>query len=329
MHVMNVFCMASQFVTPIIVRGFLVDVGDVMHRGGGGDSCHNTTGNISVYASHGTDTAQGNSSVLSMNNSGESPTYDSGDSDIIEAVSYARFAYVAVGAFPVAAAMCSFVNFFIFKDYKKICLTPLKKKSTYDDVQEHKPDMVILVLFSMLMFLYNFLLSTPASFFASFAVKGLCLNVKTGSDLTTAYFFSNMAGKLLTVLMSNWLRPIKLLYILLSCNAFSWTLGLFIPLTPELVWVTAAVAGLGMSSLHFNILLWLADFVTITGRISSLCLISSYSAALVGPCVNWPPVPDLWLHVGDIRTVCGHDDADYHIHHHGNSCKNEGFEGKV
>ena len=61
--------------------------------------------------------------------------------------------------------------------------------------------------------------------------------------------------------------------------------GLFAPFRAEIVWVTATLAGLGPSSLHLNLILYIVELMKVTGLISSLCVVCLYVSDMIGPLI--------------------------------------------
>ena len=280
-HMMNIFVAAAQSITPLLVRQFLRATGEI-HQLEGENSLQCTpddNGTLVSYDTFSDGTVVNFTQNISSNTNGSQP----GDSDID--INYSRYAYISVGSITISASIFSCITYFGLREYVKPRLLSTATAKAKSEKTWARPNRVILILFYMIMFLFNWLESPPLAYFGSFAVKCLCWDVKKGSDLTMVYAIGNLIGKCLVVPASQYLRPVTILYICFSCNAIAWSLGVFVPLRADIIWITAILAGLGLSSLHMNLLLYVAEFMPITGVISSMCIVFLYISGIFGPLI--------------------------------------------
>ena len=300
LHIMSVFASLAQFLTPLAIKDLLHAGNDVTSANATACGLVNHTAesvvfspdvllnNRTVNSMHAVETGQFsyNFTINNSNLSNNSITNETPD------VGLSRYAFVMVGCFPIIGAVVSTFNYFAFAGYKKLCIDQNHKSQEVKDTRMTESmsnlkitpsRIVVLALLCPYMFTCNWMESNPGAYLSSFVVKGLCMDIQTGSEITSLYWGCHGIGRFLTIFVSKWVKPKFILYSLFTSYSTAVTVGLFIPMLPQLVWVTAVLGGLGASSMYFATLLWVSDYVAITGRVSAMCITFIYFGGIAGP----------------------------------------------
>jgi len=141
--------------------------------------------------------------------------------------------------------------------------------------------------FLMLLFLfyhiYDYIELTPLTYFSTFAIKFLHWPVKDVSLLMSLFFGTHCAGRFLGVPLSFVLRPRTMIVINLIFTTIAYIILLFVRNLTELLWASAALAGLGMATTYATVLLWAAESVTLTGQVAAFAVAGGSSGSVIQP----------------------------------------------
>ena len=103
------------------------------------------------------------------------------------------------------------------------------------------------------------------------------------SLLMSVFFGSHCLGRFLGIPLSFRLRPRTMIIINLIVTTIAYVILLLVKHLPELLWASAALAGIGMATTFATTLLWAAESITISGRVSSVVVASGSLGSIIQP----------------------------------------------
>jgi len=142
---------------------------------------------------------------------------------------------------------------------------------------------MFLVLLFMFYHIFAYLERTPISYFSTFAIKFLHWPMKDVSPLMSLFFGTHCAGRFLGVLLSFVLRPQTMLITNLIFTTIAYIILFPVCSLTKLLWASAALSGLGMSTTYATAVLWVAESVAITGRVSSFAVAGGSFGSVIQP----------------------------------------------
>jgi len=142
---------------------------------------------------------------------------------------------------------------------------------------------VFLVLLSLFYHIYAYVELTPSDYFPTFAIKFLQWPVKDVSLLMSLFFGAHCLGRFLGVPMSFVLRPRTMITINLLLTTVAYVILLPVKNLPELLWVSAALSGIGMATTYATTILWVSESIAISGRVASVVVASGSFGSIIQP----------------------------------------------
>jgi len=143
--------------------------------------------------------------------------------------------------------------------------------------------LVFLALLSLFYHVYAYIELTPSDYLPTFAIKFIHWPVTHVSLLMSVFFGTHCLGRFLGVPLSFVLRPRTMIIINLLVTAIAYVILLAVKSRPELLWVSAALAGVGMATTFATVLLWMAESVAISGRVASVVVASGSFGSIIQP----------------------------------------------
>ena len=196
----------------------------------------------------------------------------------IHGIESVRFPYLIVGAFQCLVATTYTIILCCMKSVrqqkKKNSGSTNKIVTNTGETLTFKIPMLTMEFFFF--FIYAWCESIPGAYIAAFVITGLNWPVYKGPLMTSVFWGSLGLGRILgapiSIIFS--LRTMIIFNIALTTIAF--IVMLFSSVAPEYVlWISVAAAGLGMSTTFASVILWTSNYITITGSIGSLFVVSS------------------------------------------------------
>jgi len=138
-------------------------------------------------------------------------------------------------------------------------------------------------LLFMFYHIYAYVELTPIDYFATFAIKFMHWPVKDVSLLMSVFFGNHCAGRFLGVPLSFVLRPRTMIFINLILTTIAYVILLPVQSLSELLWVSAALSGLGMATTYATAVLWTAESVAISGRVASIVVAGGSFGSVIQP----------------------------------------------
>ncbi len=135
----------------------------------------------------------------------------------------------------------------------------------------------------VLFFLYQPVEGSLSNFLAVFVVKGLGWPNGHGSLITSVFWTALGMGRGLSIPVAPFLSPTHMLMGSLGITFVGAALLIFSPYHVTFVWVSAAVAGMGMGPFFAAGYVWLSQYISITGWVSSLFVAASAVAGIANP----------------------------------------------
>jgi len=130
---------------------------------------------------------------------------------------------------------------------------------------------------------YVYIEVTPTEYLATFAFKFLHWPVNDVSLLMTLFFGTHFLGRFLGIPLSFVLRPRTMVIINLIVTMIAYVILLPVKGLPVLLWVSAALAGIGMATTYVTTLLWISESITISVRVSAIVTASGSFGSIVQP----------------------------------------------
>jgi len=136
---------------------------------------------------------------------------------------------------------------------------------------------------SLFYHIYAYIELTPIDYFPTFAVKFLQWPVNDASLLMSVFFGTHCLGRFLGIPLSFRLRPRTMIIINLVVTTIAYVILLLVKHLPELLWASAALAGIGMATTFATTLLWMSESVVMSGRVASIVVASASLGSIIQP----------------------------------------------
>lgn len=220
-------------------------------------------------------------------------------------IAVARFAYLAIGLM----ILCTSILFLVLYFYQcfPIVVPRLRKndansgKSTRTKSQKQQKNclmMIFLFMLFMFYFLYIYIEGLPLAYFTAFAIKHLDWSVHYATLLMALFYGMHCAGRVVGVPLSIVLKPRTMVVMNLIITAVAYILLLFVNVYEGVMWISAILAGFGMSSTFAAMVLWVSETVQITGRVASVLLVGGSVGGMTGPLIVgqlFDAVSPMWM----------------------------------
>jgi len=207
----------------------------------------------------------------------------------------ARYAYLTTGVVMLSSSIPFAILYFYQKEplctksteTKPVLGTPVSTRNSLSVNQARSNcfTLILLVLLFLFYYVYLYIENIPSAFFPTFAIKYLSWSVRDSTLLMSVFFGFHCGGRLLAIPLSIFMRPRTMIVLNLAVVAVAYTLLLFIASTDSLMWIVAAMAGLGMASTFASMVLWVSEMVPISGKVASVMLIGSSIGGATGPVI--------------------------------------------
>ena len=130
---------------------------------------------------------------------------------------------------------------------------------------------------------YVYIEVTPYEYLATFAIKFLHWPVNDVPLLMSVFFGTNFLGRFLGIPLSFVLRPRTMIIINLIVTTIAYVMLLLVKGLPGILWVSAALAGIGMATTFATTLLWISESIPVTGRVSAIVTASGAFSCIIQP----------------------------------------------
>ena len=129
---------------------------------------------------------------------------------------------------------------------------------------------ILLALLFLFYHIYAYIELTPTEYFPTFAIKFMHWPVNKMSLLMSLFFGTHCAGRFLGVPLSFVLRPRTMIIINLFLTTIAYVMLLPVQRFSELLWASAALSGIGMATTFATAVLWMAESMAVSGKVSSI-----------------------------------------------------------
>ena len=143
--------------------------------------------------------------------------------------------------------------------------------------------LLFLSLLSLFYHVYAYIELTPSDFLPTFAIKFMHWPVTHITLLMSLFFGAHCLGRFLGIPLSFVLRPRTMIVINLVVTAVACIILLAVKTVPDLLWVSAALAGGGMATTFATVLLWMSESIAISGRVASVVVASISVGSIIQP----------------------------------------------
>ena len=223
----------------------------------------------------------------------QSPDGDHVNITNISDVMSVRFAYVTIGLIILIFGIPFFAIFLAN------CFSNRKKSSDESDRSIKDGDetttkgspssscnpirAIFLVMLSYFTFLLVYIEGIPIAYYVTFCIKYLDWPVRQASLLMTIFFGAHFSGRVLGVPLSAYLAPRTMLIMNLFLSTTANVLLMFVNFFPAIMWISAAMAGFGVSSTFPTIILWVSELIQVTGFVSSVLSVGASMGFFTAP----------------------------------------------
>ena len=201
------------------------------------------------------------------------------------AVTRVGYAYITLGAIAVVLSspmwiMLAIGPWKIFVKQRKL----LAKSSEKEAAPRRFFKCGMLTLLFFWFFTYIAAESLPINFLATWSLKSLHWPKYTGSLLTSTVFGSIGIGRIIGTPLAAFLSARQMLLSCVTLTTIGYAiLALFYHLHAAVIWVSLALAGLGMSCSFGAVVMWASRHIKITGPVSAVFLTGNSVGKIISP----------------------------------------------
>ena len=200
-----------------------------------------------------------------------------------------RFAFLTVGILIIATS----IGFSILV-LKKLCRgtfrffvsdKPFKvgRTSSYRPQRRTFNLVILSVLFTFFVF-FQWLEDVPSLLLATFVTSGMNWSVRNGSLITSLFWLLQGAGSLAGICVSTYMSAHCMILINMLMGLCAWCILMPYGMVPSwVIWLSAALGGLCISTTYASALLWCSRHLRVSGMASGLFLIGSSLGGMTGP----------------------------------------------
>ena len=141
---------------------------------------------------------------------------------------------------------------------------------------------VVLVGLTIFFLLFQWVEDIPADYFATFVTGELKWTVESGSFITSVFWLTQGIGCIIGIPLSTYMSPRTMVLVNLLLGCVSWLILLVENTSPVLVWVSAALAGFGVSTATASATLWCSSYVRISGVVAGLLTAGTAIGSMTG-----------------------------------------------
>ena len=125
---------------------------------------------------------------------------------------------------------------------------------------------ILVLVFSGFYGFYDYMLG---SMMYAIAFRGLQFGSKESSILVSVFYGTQCIGRIISIPASSIMSISKIIFINITCTIIGLIIMMFVLLNVNLIWIATAIVGVFVSSTIPSIQLWLSDYITVTGSVSS------------------------------------------------------------
>ena len=179
--------------------------------------------------------------------------------------------------------------FFVFFYLQPKCTTKSNAETKQSDRDRGEPKhdkwfrIRMLALMFAFFFVYLWLEAVSGRFIALFVVKGLGWRNKYGALITSLYWGSNGVGRVIGIALSTVMKPRNMIMTDMIITTFATILLWFSPLHYGIPWVGSAILGYGLATMFAATVLWVDDYIEVTGSASGVFLAGASCGSMTAP----------------------------------------------
>ena len=200
-------------------------------------------------------------------------------------VTSVRYAYFITGVFVFIVSILYFVMYFTWRKTSSLKdFSSDRMDVQSDNAQESRAFRIgLLVQLFIFSFTYAIALNVAGGYYSLYVVESLGWSLQEGALITSVFMGALGAGRLLGIPVSCFVAAKPLLYMNLSMSLTAHVFLLF-PQSIGFVgtFVCVGVAGLGLSTMTVNMLLWVSSNLRVTSAVSSTAFTGNSSGFILG-----------------------------------------------
>ena len=259
---MTIYSIGATF-GPLLIAPFLVDLPD------DDEDCHND------------EKAANTSSLVTDIFNIDDTNVTSLCSREVLGIENVRYAYALIGCIASAGSVLFLVAFRVMDSpvRRKKAPTLAKHKDNFLPAENKHFKIAMLTILFLLTSFHTFII--VPSWISSFVIKGLGWDAKKGPLITSVYWFSNLAGRIVSIPLSIVLSPVVMVTTYMTATTVTLVLTLFVAFyKPVLLWFAVSLVGFCLATTFGTTILWTSQHMQVTGSVSSV-LVCGFSAGLM------------------------------------------------
>ena len=197
-----------------------------------------------------------------------------------------KYPYIITGSVVGISSVFCLVCYCLYGDYgltrsKNTCY---HKQKHFDSLSFKIPMLIMQFLFFFLYPWYQLVLGT---LLPTFVIEGLNWSIHDGPLLMSVYWGFNGVGRIVHIPISFCMKPLAMLCINIGICVCGHFIMLIAVLTNDkLLWISTAMIGFSMGTLFSFALLWISQYMYISGAMAGFFLISISIGGMTGPALT-------------------------------------------
>ena len=195
-----------------------------------------------------------------------------------------KYPYIITGCVVGISSLLSLVSYCLYKDHRLI------RSKKINDHHEKKSGEVLsfklpmLVMQFLFFFLYIWYELIPGTLLSTFVIEGLNWSIHDGPLLMSVYWGAHGAGRFVNIPISFFMKPLMMLSLNMGICVLAHAIMLIAVLSNDkLLWVSTAMSGFSMGTLFAVSILWVSQYMHISGAIGAFFLIAASIGGMTGP----------------------------------------------
>ena len=196
-----------------------------------------------------------------------------------------KYPYIITGCVVTVSSLFFLVSYFFCKDQGR-----LTRSKTMNDYHGQKSGEVLsfkipmLVMQFLFFFLYTWYVYIPGSLLSTFVIEGLNWSIYDGPLLMSVYWGSQGIGRIVNIPISFCMKPLMMLCInMIICVVAHIIMFTAVLTIDKLLWISTAMSGFSMGTLFSFGILWVSEYMHISGAMGAFFLIVISIGGMTGP----------------------------------------------
>ena len=195
-----------------------------------------------------------------------------------------KYPYIITGCVVVVSSFFCLTSYCLYTNHGLPRAEKIKEHQEPKSGEALSFKLPMLFMQFLFFFLYSWYELIPGALLSTFVIEGLKWTIHDGAILLSVYWGSHGIGRIVNIPISFFMKSFPML----SINAVICVVGHTIMLiavftNDKLLWVSTAMSGFSMGALFSVSILWVSQYMHITGAIGSFFLIAFSIGSMTGP----------------------------------------------